>query len=85
MSGGFSVTAVAGSLLAVLLGFVTQQVGGLGWMVATGAVWLLGLGFSVAGLVGSRGRSAPAWLGIAISMVLPLAVAYLVSHPASGS
>jgi len=62
MSRGFSVAAVAGSLLAVLLAFVTQQVGGLGWMVVTGAVWLLGLASqSRVSLDRVDGRRLPGW------------------------
>jgi hypothetical protein len=54
-------------------------------MVATGTVWLIGLAASVAALVGSRARSGAGWLALALSAVLPLAVLYLATHPASGS
>lgn len=61
------------------------QVLPFGWMLATAIVWLVGLLLSVTGLIASRARSGAAWLGIALSAVLPLAVAYLATHPASGS
>ena len=84
-----SAAAVFGALVALVLAFVTEQVGGqglpFGWMVATAIVWLVGLVLSVAALIASRARSGAAWLGIALSAVLPLAVAYLATHPASGS
>ena len=57
----------------------------LGWMIATAIVWLAALLLSVAGLIASRGRSGAALLGIALSAVLPLAVAFLATHPATGS
>lgn len=92
-----------GALIAIVLGFVTEQVANLGgvhcevycgpgaqtlpfgWMVATSIVWLVGLLLAVTGLIASRGRSGPAWVGIALSAVLPVAVAFLATHPASGS
>ncbi len=61
------------------------QVLPFGWMVATAVVWLAALLLSVVGLIASRARSRAAWLGIALSAVLPLTVAFLASHPASGS
>jgi hypothetical protein len=103
MSRGWSAAAVSVPLVAILLGFVTEQVANLGgvqcdvwcgpgpqalpfgWMIATGACWLLGLCLCVAGLVTSHARSGAAWLGVAVSTVLPLAVVYLATHPASGS
>ena len=56
-----------------------------GWMVATATVWLGAFGLSAASLIAARGRSGAAWAAIAVSAVLPLAVAYLATHPASGS
>ena len=103
MSRVWSAAAVFVPFLAVVLGFVTEQVASLGgvrcevycgpgaqvlpfgWMVATAAVWLVGLTFAVVRLIGSRALSGAAWVGTAISLVLPLAVAYLATHPASGS
>ena len=61
------------------------QVLPFGWMVATAIVWLVALLLSVAGLIASRARSGAAWLAIALSAILPVAVAYLATHPASGS
>lgn len=56
-----------------------------GWMVATAIVWLTALLLSVAAAIASRARSGSAWLGIALSAVLPLVVAFLATHAASGS
>ena len=55
-----------------------------GWMVATAILWLTGLAFAVVGLARSRARSGGAWLGVALSCVLPLIFAYLATHPAAG-
>jgi uncharacterized membrane protein YhaH (DUF805 family) len=55
-----------------------------GWMVATAAVWLVALFLSAAGLIASRARSTGAWLGIAVSTILPLLVAFLATQTASG-
>jgi len=57
----------------------------LGWMIATAAVWLVALVISVVSLISSRARSGAAWAAIAVSAVLPLALAFLATHPASGS
>jgi hypothetical protein len=98
-----SIAGLVGSMLGIILAFVTEQVAILGsarcevycgpgsqvlpfgWMVATAAFWLVGLGLSVRGLIDSRARSIAAWLGTGVSLVLPLAVVYLTLHPASGS
>jgi hypothetical protein len=100
---GVSIAGVVGSVLALVLAFVTQQVANLGgvqcqvycgpgprglpfgWMVATAVVWLAALLLSVTGLVMSRARSEAGWAGIALSAVLPLVVAVLVTHPVAGS
>ena len=57
----------------------------LGWMIMTAAVWLTALVLSVASLVATRARSGVAWGAVAVSAVLPLALAFLATHPASGS
>jgi hypothetical protein len=54
-------------------------------MVATASIWLAALGLSVASLIAARARSGAAWAAIAVSAVLPLAVAFLATHHASGS
>jgi hypothetical protein len=44
----------------------------LGLVAIAVAGWIAGIGFSLAGLITSRARSAAAWSGLALSVVLPV-------------
>jgi hypothetical protein len=79
MSRAWFASGAAFALIAMGLALVTQS-----W-IATGTVWLVGVVASVAAVIFSRARSGAAWLGLALSAVLPLAVLYLAMHPAGGS